>query len=42
LRTFDDLQLALERAAGSSSAGLRVVRANDERELAIDLTGEPA
>jgi serine protease Do len=42
LRTFDDLQLALGQAAGSQSAGLRVVRASDERELAIDLTGAPA
>jgi S1-C subfamily serine protease len=40
LRTFDDLQLALERAGDRPSADLRVVRVDDERELAIDLTGE--
>jgi S1-C subfamily serine protease len=42
LRTFDDLHVALERASGSPSAALRVVRASDERELAIDLTGGQA
>jgi serine protease Do len=42
LRTFDDLHLALERAAGNPAVALRVVRVSDERELAIDLTGAAA